>query len=399
MNKLLKIALNEYKRRVARKSFIVVLLLPLILGAVIVAISLITASSVVKSDNGVVGYVDPGNLLATAEQPPAGSDNTFQRFDAAAAARTALERKEIIAYYVLAPDFATSGQVEFFYWQNEPGKTVRTAFERFVRSAMADGRDPRITARVLAGSTYSFETPDRSRTFSENNLFSIIFPIVIAILFIITLFGGASYLLQAVVDEKENRTIEIVVTSVTPLQLMGGKIVGLAAVGLTQIGVWLAGAVVALQLARDRVDFLRDASIEPGFIALALVLSVLQYLLYGAIMAGIGSVVVDQKQGQSLSTPFTMTAMIPMFFLAVILFDPNSTLAVILSLFPLTAPLTILMRWSMTSVPLWQIALSLALLALTVAGAMWLAARIFRIGMLRFGQRVSISEIAASIRF
>jgi ABC-2 type transport system permease protein len=88
-----------------------------------------------------------------------------------------------------------------------------------------------------------------------------------------------------------------------------------------------------------------------------------------------------------------------MFFLAVIIFDPNGTFAVILSLFPLTAPLTLLLRYGMTSVPLWQIITAIVLLALSAAGAMWLAGRIFRIGMLRFGQRVNISEIAAGIRF
>ena len=94
-----------------------------------------------------------------------------------------------------------------------------------------------------------------------------------------------------------------------------------------------------------------------------------------------------------------MVAMIPMFFLAVIIIDPNGVLAVILSLFPLTAPLTLLMRYGMTSVPLWQIIVSIVLLGLSAAGAMWLAGRIFRVGMLRFGQRVSISELAANIRF
>jgi ABC-2 type transport system permease protein len=189
------------------------------------------------------------------------------------------------------------------------------------------------------------------------------------------------------------------VTSVTPLQLMSGKIFGLAAVGLTQIAVWLTAGVVALQVIRDRVDFLQGATIDPGFIVLALVLSVLQYLLYGAFMAAIGSMVADVKQGQSWSTPITMAGMIPMFFFGVILFDPNGVLAVILSLFPLTAPLTLLMRYGMTSVPPWQIATSILVLALSVFGAFWLAARIFLIGMLRFGQRVNLSEIAANIRF
>jgi ABC-2 type transport system permease protein len=399
MKKLLKIASSEYRRRVTRKGFIAILLMPLILIAVIAVIGYISASATINSDRGVVGYVDPSNILAQAVQPQPDALNTFQRFADEQAAQTALTDKQIIAYFVLAPDFASSGKADLFYWQNEPGNSVKQAFNRFAKTALVDGHDAAITQRLLDGTNFTLRTPDGSRTYSDNDIFTIIFPIIVSILFIIALFGGAQYLLQAVVDEKENRTMEIIITSVTPMELMSGKIVGLAAVALTQIGVWLLGGVVALGFIKDKVDFLQSARIDPWFIVLALVLCVLQYLFYGAIMAGIGSIVTDAKQGQSYATPFTMVSMIPMFFLAVILIDPNGVLSVILSLFPLTAPLTLLMRYGMTNVPLWQILTAIALLALSTVGAMWLAGRIFRIGMLRFGQRVNISEIAAAIRF
>lgn len=399
MKKILQIATSEYRRRITRKEFIAILLMPLILIAGIAIIGYISASATINSDRGVVGYVDPANVLAQAVQPEPDAINTFQRFTDAQAAQTALAAKQIIAYYVLAPNFADTGQADLYYWQNEPGNTVKRAFNTFAKTALVDGHDAAITQRLLDGTNFILRTPDGSRTFSDNDVFTIIFPIVVAILFIIALFGGAQYLLQAVVDEKENRTIEIIITSVTPTELMAGKIVGLAGVALTQIGVWLVGSTVAIFFIKDQVDFLQNINIDPWFIVLALVLCVLQYLFYGAIMAGIGSVVVDAKQGQSYATPFTMAAMIPMFFLAVILLDPNGTLAVILSLFPLTAPLTLLMRYGMTNVPLWQIITAIVLMCLSAAGAMWLAGRIFRIGMLRFGQRMNVSEIAGAIRF
>ncbi len=399
MKKIIRIATSEYLRRVSRRGFIVVLLLPLLIIAVIAVASYFSASATLSSEQGVVGYVDPSNALAHAVQPGNGVDITFRRFADEQAARTALTNKQIIAYFVLAPDFATSGKADLFYWQNQPGKTVTNKFNQFARSSLVDGRDAAIAQRLLNGTHFILRTPDGTRTFSDNDVFAIIFPIVVAILFIIALFGGAAYLLQAVVDEKENRTIEILITSVTPMQLMTGKITGLAAVGLTQIGIWLLGGFVALSAIRDHVDFLKNVSVDPAFIGLAVVLCVLQYLLYGAVMAGLGSIVIDARQGHSYSTPFTMVAMIPMFFFAVILFDPNGMLAIVLSLFPLTAPLTLLLRYGMTSIPLWQILVGIALLALSAASAMWLAGRIFRIGMLRYGQAVSISEIAASIRF
>ena len=399
MKKILLIALREYERQVVRKAFIGVLLFPLLMIAISVVVGFISASSAIQSDQGVVGYVDPSNALANAAPPPAGADNTFQRFDTPEAAQAALEQKDILAYYVLAPDFAASRKAEFRYWQNEPGRDVKRAFERFARSTMLAGVEPAVATRLIDGTTFSQTTLDQSRTFDENNIVSFILPFVVAILFIIALFSGAAYLLQAVVDEKENRTIEIVVSSVTPMQLMSGKVIGLAGVGLTQILVWLIGAAVAVFLLRDRLDFLQGVTIDPGFVALAFVLFVLQYLIYGAIMAGVGSIVEDAKQGQSYSTPFNLAAMIPMFFLTAIIFDPNGVIAVVLSLFPLTSPLTLLVRYGMTSIPAWQLIAAIVLLVLTAVGAMWLAARIFRIGMLRFGQRVNLAEIAANIRF
>ncbi len=399
MKKILLIALREYERQVARKAFIGVLLLPLFIIAIGAVVGLISASSTINSDRGVIGYVDPGNALANATHPPADADNTFQRFETVEAAQAALEQKRIIAYYALAPDFAATRQADLRYWQNEPGNRVRRAFEAFARSALLADAPPAVRARLIEGATFTQTTLDGSRTFDENNIMSFVLPLIAAILFIIALFSGASYLLQAVVDEKENRTIEIIVSSVTPMQLMSGKVIGLAGVGLTQILVWLMGASAAVFLLRDRLEFLQGIAIDPGFVALAFALFVLQYLIYGAIMAGIGSIVVDARQGQSYSTPFTLAAMIPWFFLTAILFDPNGVVAIALSLFPLTAPLTLLVRYSMTSIPAWQLVVAIGLMILTAIGALWLAARIFRIGMLRFGQRVNLSEIAANIRF
>ncbi len=231
---------------------------------------------------------------------------------------------------------------------------MRRAFERFARTALLAKQGEAVAVRLIEGATFTYATPDGTQRSEASMAFSIMLPMLVAILFIIALFSGASYLMQAVVDEKENRTIEVVVTSVAPLQLMAGKVVGLAGVGLTQITAWLIGILAALVILRDRLEFLQGVAVEPGFVALALVLFILQYLLYGGIMAGIGAIVADIKQGQSYSTPFTLLAMVPFFFMTVILFNPNGAISVILSLFPLTAPMTLLLRHSLTSVPAWQ---------------------------------------------
>ncbi|MCS7061282.1 MAG: ABC transporter permease, partial [Anaerolineae bacterium] len=290
-------------------------------------------------------------------------------------------------------------RAELRYWQNEPGSRVRRAFEAFVRSAFLRDLAPETALRLTEGARFTQTTLDGSRTFDQNNIASFVLPLIAAIVFVIALFIGASYLLESVVDEKENRTIEIVVSSVAPMQLMAGKVIGLAGVGLTQVVVWVAGAGAAVFLLRDRLEFLQNLTVDMNFVALAFVLFSLQYLIFGGIMAGLGSIVADTKQAQSYAVPFTITAMAPLLFLSAILFDPNGAIAIVLSLFPLTSPLTLLVRYSMTSIPPWQIILATALLIVTAIASLWLAGRIFRIGMLRFGQRLNVSEIAASIRF
>jgi ABC-2 type transport system permease protein len=381
-----------------RKSFIIMLMAPLLIILFSAIVGYFSASSALKGDKGIVGYVDPSGALVHAIPAAADADNTFQQYPDRASADEALRSQHIVAYFSLAANFTSTGQADFYYWQFKPGKQVQAAFNQFVKTALIDGTDSAVAQRLLSGSHYLLSTPDGSRTFSDNDVFAIILPLVVSGMFMIALFSGASYLLQAVVDEKENRTMEIIITSVTPMQLMSGKIIGLAAVALTQVGVWLAAGMAAVQLLKTKLDFMQNVHVDPIFIVMAIAFSILQYLLYGAFMAAIGSVVLDAKQGQTWSSPIIISGMLPMFFFGVILFDPNGTLAVILSLFPLTAPLAMILRYNMTNVPLWQIAVAFILLVLSVIGAMWLAARVFRLGMLRYGQTISLAEIASHIR-
>jgi ABC-2 type transport system permease protein len=399
MLKTLLIAWNEFRKQVFRRRFIGTLLFPIFIIAIATAVGYFTATTMIRASSGAIGYVDPDGLLENGVNQP-GGDFSFRPFATADEARAALESDAIKAYLTLAPDFLTSADVNVFYVKDQPDSgDLRDAFTAYRNTALLAEQPAEVKTRLLDGSTFSYATPDGARTRTEDELPSFLLPIVMTIFFIMALFGGAQYLMQAVLDEKENRTIEVVITSVTPTQLMAGKILGLGMVGFIQMLVWLVAAAVALALLRERIPLLQNIAITPDFIALALVLFVLQYLLLGAFMAAIGTMVNDAKQGQNYATPFTLLAMAPFFFLVVILFDPNGTLAVLLSLFPFTAPMTLMLRYGMTSVPLWQIGLALVLMALSVAGAMWLAGRIFRVGMLRFDKGVKWGELASSIKF
>ncbi|BCX05677.1 MAG: ABC transporter permease [Candidatus Roseilinea sp.] len=399
MSKILLIAWHEFKRHVLRRRFIGILLMPLIILAIATVIGFISVSAASRFERGAIGYVDPDGTLPQATNPPDAAF-TFTRFDDEASARAALERGEITAYLVLAPDFLRSGNVRLIYWEDEPSSDeLGQAFERYRNTHLLAGQPPLIAQRVREGSNFSFKTLDHAGTIRDDDIPAFVLPLAFTMLFITAAFGSSQYFMQAVLDEKENRTMEVVITSVTPTQLMAGKVFGLSAVGLLQMAIWSVAAFVALSVLQPRLPILENVSLEPGFIALALVLFTLYYVMLGAFLAAVGSMVVDAKQGQNYASPIMLIAMIPLFFLVVILFDPNGAFAVILSLIPFTSPLTLLMRYGMVSVPAWQIALALALLAAGAAGAIWLAGRIFRIGMLRFDKGVKWSELAASIRF
>jgi ABC-2 type transport system permease protein len=396
MNKILRIVREEYRRHVIRKQFIGVLLFPLIVLAIATVIGFITVTSLAGDGARVVGYFDPANTLAAAQ--PADSPVGIKRFDSEAAARAALQREEIGVAYIVSADFASSGAVQQLYWKNEPQRDAERAFERFARTALVSSLEPRVRTRMLDGAAFTYETPDRSRSFGKNNIATFVLPIVVGVLVIIGLSFGAQYLVQAVVDEKENRTMEVLITAVTPFQLMAGKIVGLTAVVLTQIGTWTLGGFAAFSVLRDRFPFLGDVSLEPAFLLTMFVLFVFQFLLYAAVMAAIGSAVTDTKQAQQWATPFTLLAISPEFFLPALFIDPNGIIAVALTLIPFTAPFTLAFRYGMTSIPFWQLGLAMLLMALSALAAIWAASKIFRVGLLSYGKSVPFTELFDALR-
>jgi len=344
MRQLLRMALHEYPRHVLRRRFVIALLMPLLMIVFISAILTVIITLVDQSDRGPIAYVDPSGALSQATAP-ADAVNTFVRVNAIDEARAMLRDGSAIAAYALAPDFASTRSAELIFWERRPSRDVERAFERFAATGLLSDRPPEIQQRITLSPSFTFETSDGSRTTDEIGLIAgFVIPIVLGILFIVALFSGAQYLMQAVIEEKENRTMEVIVTSISPLQLMSGKVLGLAGVGLTQVVTWTSALLTALSLASQRLPFLKAVRVEPGFIAVALLMFVLEYLLFAALMGAIGSLVTSAKDGQNLSGPLVLLAMTPEFFIPVFFIAPNGPIAVGLSLFPLSAPLALLLR-------------------------------------------------------
>jgi ABC-2 type transport system permease protein len=212
------------------------------------------------------------------------------------------------------------------------------------------------------------------------------------------MFSTGGYLMQAVVEEKENRTMEVVITSVSPNQFMAGKIIGDTSIGMTLILLWMLFIVGIILVGRNYVDFLRGIQVAPQTLLLLIFVMLPAFVMVSALMAAIGATVSEAREGQQMVGIISLPIWIPYMLIGLLIANPNSPVAVGLSLFPLTAPLTLLMRDGMTILPAWQIALSAVIQVLSAIGAIWLAGRAFRLGMLRYGQRLKWREVFARQR-
>ena len=223
-------------------------------------------------------------------------------------------------------------------------------------------------------------------------------PYVFATLFVISIFITSGYLLQSVTEEKENRVIEILLSSIPPLPLMAGKILGLGAAGLTQVLIWLATAFIGMPLIGERVPGLADLDLAPGALLLAIVYFVLGYLAYGAIFSAIGALAPGAREAQQYSGFFGWFAVIPLVMTGAFLADPGGPIVTALVLIPMTAPAAAPQLLILGREPSWPlIAVSLVLLVGFVIVATIGSARIFRATLLLYGTRPSLAGIARAL--
>jgi len=219
--------------------------------------------------------------------------------------------------------------------------------------------------------------------------------ILIALLFIPSFIYGLE-IMRGIIQEKTDRVVEVLVSSMSAKQLLIGKILGVAAVGLTQVGVWLtmaalAGGVGGTILAVAGENFLQLLRLST-FIYFV-IFFILGYLTYVCVYAIGGAVCNSEKEAQQLIMPITMTMMLPWFLMAPIMTNPDSSLAVGFSLAPVFGPLTMYARTLVADPPMWHILLSILVSIATIAAFFWVTAKIFRVGILSYGKRPTIPEL------
>jgi ABC-2 type transport system permease protein len=213
--------------------------------------------------------------------------------------------------------------------------------------------------------------------------------------FVITTSSG--FMLQSVSKEKENRTVEILLLSLRPRDLMLGKVVGLGVVALLQMAIWLGGSLFALDRSAT-LGIAASVELPPGFVAWALAYFVLGYLLYASALGAIGALAPSAREGTQFTFIALLPLMIPLWLSTAFSESPNGTLATLFSLFPLTAPTSMITRMAAGPVPVEQLLVGLAGLAVTTYVFVLLAARFFRADTLLSSNALNWRRIVAELR-
>jgi len=398
---------RDYLRTVRRRGYLFgTLLLPVGVAALMAISTFFSVDSLGEAVSGGGSVV----IVNTSDVPVADiSEGTIQLSTMSEEeARDQLDAGAISEYFVVPVDFRASGEVtrveapsEASLSRLESQESTDQLVNYLLRGALLEeaGVNQQTAVRILQDVTITTVTTEGTEVSGWDVAAGIAVPMAFVGLFMISIFITSGYLLQSVTEEKENRVVEIVLSSIPAVSLMSGKILGLGGAGLTQVGIWVITALAALPLLSSQVADLGPIEIEPTILVLALVYFVLGYLAYGAIFAAIGAMAPGNREAQQYSGFLGFFAAIPFILFSVYLTDLDSLIVMALALFPLTTPTSMLLILGVSEdIPWHLVGASLVSLALFSALATWASARIFRATVLLYGVRPSLRQLIAALR-
>ena len=310
---------------------------------------------------------------------------------------------KIKAYIVLTPLTLDKGVAEWRAQSVKAEIVMRGQIARYLSRAVTKellkdrGVDPavyeaaRLNVDLEAHEAKEVESGEDGRNVGMNIAISGIFFFLIYV----SIFVYGAYIMRGVLEEKNNRIVEVIVSSIRPTTLMLGKILGIGLVGLTQYAVW---ATLAIAIALPGVAAIAGMGeglphIPVGTIGAFVLFFILGYFLYASVYAALSAPFNTEQEAQQFVMLPTMLLMFTSFTWFFAYNQPNGRLATVLSFFPLTAPLMMFMRISVQTPPLWQIATSVALLVATIVLVAWFAGRVYRVGILMYGKKPTLPEI------
>jgi len=392
--KSLVIAKFEFLKTVRRKGFILGTLGLPALMLIVAGLSLYSGAGFVgTSENQTIGFTDASGLMQDAPG--------FIRYPGMEAGKTALLEGEIHSLLVIPEDFLKTGNLTLY--TTDTSLLGSTGSSRSVQDFVAENllRHENVSGdvaqQILAPSSPSTIVLDSTGNVKgDQALTGFLLPFALTMVLALGILTSSGYLMQGIGEEKESRRGEFLLSHCSAEQLLAGKILGYGAVSLVQITVWVAISLIVIAVSPLSVLF---AEIQlTWLLCAAIVYFVLGYFLFSVSIACAASLAPSVRDAQQVSAIFTMFAVFPLIFLQFLLQDPDSLLMQALTYFPYTAPFIAMVRLTLVNVPLYQIAVSMAVLALTILVLTRLAARIFRMGMLTYGKRATLKEVLGFLK-
>lgn len=416
MDKLFAIIRREYLARVRSKWFIATTLLAPVLLAGAMMLPVLLAVRQAGRVTEVTVLDESGQILPELLETDAFAEGQI-RFrppprrepvdEVLAVLRQQVIDRELAGYLHIPADVLNGGEIQF--WGRDVGQTLirstiapatNTAIQR-VR-ARSLGLDPATANRLTASVRVElYRVTDEGVAREEEHIVLAAHVLSLAIYSVVLLYGAM--MLRAAVAEKSSKTVEIILSSVRPWQLMLGKILGVGAVGLTQLGVWLSMIAVFLLYAATAqafadVDFFRNLPVGLDTLALFVGLFLSGYFLYGGLYASVGAIASTEQEASQLQFPVTLLVILPILIIPVVLETPASTPSRLLSWVPFFTPVLFIARHVLGGIALWEIPLVFSLQIVAILCVAWIGGRIYRVGLLMTGKRPTIPEVFRWVR-
>jgi ABC-2 type transport system permease protein len=396
MRKAWIVARHEFLTTVRRMWFVVVtFVMPVLFGLLGYGMHQVAEQAVNESVASVrakpLGYVDRWGGLVERDG--------YRKFDTEEDAKKALLAKTIGSYLIVPPDYLQSGRIEVYVTRRPTAMTARLpplpdgVRDWLLNSVLKDIPDPKRIERAKKPFEHKMRYLDQSGNESLESETETEQRAVAAYAFFILLltaiFTSSAYLLQGMAEEKENRVLEMVISSIKPHELMLGKLIGLGAAGLLQMTIWVTMSLISvIALA---VQFV----ISPAAFTFCFIYFLLGYVLYGSLMLGFGALGTNLRESQQMASVWSFIGASPAM-IAIALFEaPQGTVARVFSYIPFTAPTTMMFRYVVDpkGTPIYDIVASMAILVATTWLAIRVSARLYRAGLLLYGKRPGLREI------
>jgi len=402
MNKTLLIFRHEFLHAIKRKGFIILTIIVPVLALIGIGVfQLVSNDEPPLVETVTIGYVDEAGGF---DQYTTQGYIELVRFDMPSGATAALINGDVAEYFVIPSGYLSAGIINRYTLERqlETPPAITTGIKNFLTSNMLADKVPpetvyRIEAPLELVTTRLTETGEIAT--EQGGYGNVIIPAIFSLLLALSLQASTVYLVQGLGDEKESRLIEVLLSSVSPRQLLTGKVLGLGAAGLVQVVVWLASLPLLLNLASSTIGgFFGTIQLPANFLVLGIVYFLLGYSLFAALSAGVGAISPSVREGQQLSMIYAMLVYVPLWFASFLFIFPDSPIWTVLTILPITAPIAVMLRLGVTGLAAWELAASLTVLVLSIILVMFLAIRAFRVYLLMYGKRPAWGEIIRNLR-